>query len=97
MTPDQELLDLLARLVGVLDANLLADDAELTAMVGQLVQVLEPRVPLLPSHILLTLAAIDNKIDRFKTAVELVEARDPAKLKQLADSLKEAGLLKNDQ
>jgi hypothetical protein len=36
-------------------------------------------------------------MDRFKAAAEMIQASDPGKLKQLADSLRESGLLKTEK
>ena len=94
MSPQEELLDLLARLVGVLKPEDIADDPQITGMLGQLIQILVPKAPDLPLDILDKLSAIDNRIERFKTAADLIQASNPEKLKQLADSMRQAGLLK---
>ena len=96
MSPEQELFDLLARFVGILDADLLADEPELSAILGQLLQILEPKPAMLPMHIIEKLSIIDNKIERFRAAAKELQAYDPGKLKQLADSLRESGLLKGE-
>lgn len=96
MASPEELFDLLARLVGTINEKDLIDDPELTAMVSQLVQVLSPKAPSLPSDLIEKLTAIENRIERFKTAADLIEASDPVRLKQLAESMKQTGLLKNE-
>jgi hypothetical protein len=97
MLKDQELLDLLARVVGSVSAEDLVDDPELTAMLSQLIQILNPKTSPLPLHILEKLTLIDNRMERFKAAAEMLEATDPEKLRQLAESMKESGLLKSEK
>jgi hypothetical protein len=94
---DEELLDLLARVVGVLDADLVADDPELVGMISQVIQILQPKAHPLPLDITEQLVLIDNRIERFKRAAELLQAYDPEKLKQLSESMRASGLLKNER
>lgn len=96
MTSQDELVDLLARLVGVLTDEDLADDPELSGLVAQLVEILNPKAAPLPMNMLEKLAGIENRMERFKLAAEMIGAHDPEKLKQLADSLRGAGLLKGE-
>lgn len=96
MTPQDELVDLLARLVGTLRTQDVVEDPEMSGLLSQLVQVLNPKAAPLPIDLLEKLAAIENAMDRFKLAAETINASDPEKLKQLADSLREAGLLKGE-
>jgi hypothetical protein len=96
MSPVDELVDLLSRLVGTLHVDDLVDDPEMTGLLAQLLQILTPEPKPLPLHMLEALSAIDNRMERFKTAAQMVSATDPARLKILADSLRDAGLLKND-
>lgn len=96
MSSIDELVDLLARLVGTLTVEDLTDDPELSGLLGQLLQILNPKAKPLPAHMLEALAAIDNRMERFKAAADMVGAYDPEKLKTLSDSLRDAGLLKNE-
>jgi hypothetical protein len=96
MSPVDELFDSLARLAGALNPEDLVDDPELAGLVAQLLQILTPKSIPLPLHLMEQLSAIDNRMERFKAAAEAVGAYDPVKLKQLSDSLRDAGLLKNE-
>ncbi len=95
-TPQDALVDLLSLLVGSIHENDLIDDPLLPGMISQLIQVLNPKATSLPVDIIDKLISIENQVDRFKAAAEMVKAYDPQKLKQLADSMRGAGLIKKE-